>query len=213
MAETGCLKDGHFQNLEADNHDANVFTGSQAAFVNKYGRGLSATTNPPKSITTTHCNAGRAAADAADHTHTDADALTWEMTANAVTETLFDGGSAGLISLPPAIQGTCCLLRLAATGAGVNALTIQTYHPTDVYAKQAIGIPNATTATSEVTLGSDAEPEANEIVWTTVAGNEQMSTGSEFWFFCPKDKIWVVDTRAVANGTGAAGTLVAEKTT
>ena len=198
MAEVGCLKDGNFQNLEANNIEAKVFTGGQAAFVNKYGGGLPGTL---KTITHAHTVAGEALAD---FTHTTTNHV---MTANAVNETTFSGNAAGLIALPSATQGTCCLLRSTAAIDEGQTLTIQTWIATDRFAYQTVGIPNGATVSSVVTTGSDAVPAATEIKWTGAATNPQMGLGSEFWFFCPSDGVWVVDTRAVVMGTGAVGVM------
>jgi hypothetical protein len=203
MAETGCLKDGHFQNLESNNLDATVFTGGQAAFINKYAGKL------PGTLTSIDQAATEAGEGLSNFVYTPT--ATHLMIANAVNEVAFTGAQNGQVSLPQAIQGTCCLLRFTEdpTPAVAKTLTIQTYADTDKFAYQVIGIgiPNGVSSPSSVlTDGSDAAPLSNEIKWTTSTTSSHIGAGSEFWFFCPEDKRWVVDTRAVSIVSGGVST-------
>ena len=209
MGEVGCLKDGNFQNLQVEGNmtaltevEIEYLSGGQGAFLNK---DISSLTGTVKTITQTHGAAGEALGNFVYTT------TTHVLTANAANVYDGDGSADAQVSLPNAVRGTALLLRINGDIDQANTLTIQTFAAAQVFAKQVVGVPNGATASSVITAGTEAGQAAstsNEIIYTAAAGDTNIyGIGTEFWFYCPVDGRWLVDVRAVAEGTGATGVL------
>ena len=211
MAEVGCLKDGHFQNLQVEE---NINTGGVSS---KY---LDFLGGSCKNLTGTGRTIGAAAVAAASASgNTAAETLACLITANALSTTDFDAAAAGEVFLPPAIANTHCALRFTAdVDGGTGALTIRATEavaPTGGVAttgKFAFGIigPNypgtVTAPQSVITAGSAASPESVNLIYTPASAQTNcIATGTIMHFYCKDEGEWLVNIENVAKGTGATG--------
>jgi len=126
---------------------------------------------------------------------------TWAATAAAAVD----------VYLPPAVRGDHLVLDVTGDMDEANACTIRCVGAvgaaSNVYGKQVVGVNTGGIAGSAVeTLGTAAAPTSVNLIYTPAAANTNfLGIGSMIHFYCPKDNQWLVNCRAVPEGTGATG--------
>ena len=218
MAETGCLKDGHFQNLEV---------GGKLEYdpVNRY---LDYSTYNRCNLTATGIEVTQdEGQDAVTATHTTiptpAAITAVTLIATAVNTFAGDGSGPTEVYLPPAVAGThVCLeitgdidqngaisMRCAPAGASTAGLDrFAGLHTVvvDILWKTTACIPTGATAYAK-TAGTVLVPTATELIYTATSANNWLGVLSEIHFYCPKAGQWIAKIMAITDGTGEAGVL------
>jgi len=209
MSEGGCLKSGHFQNLQiADVVLCDTMSGNHADFLSGFQGNLTAT--GLSGITDAEEIAGLAAISSADA----ADTLAVTLIAGAVNHmNSAHASAAGAFHLPQATRGTHLALDYTQSADGHQSThSCHTEGGTnvtagDVFAKQVIGNLNGGIAGSAVeTGGTSAAPTSQILTYTAAsAATNGLGAGSVLHFYCPVDGQWQVNAHMVPQGTGATG--------
>jgi hypothetical protein len=200
MAEPGCLHDAHFQNLEVSGDTTlGPITSNYLRFVTGEYFGMTVVNK------------------------TDAETdLGFILQANAITESLWDGGAAAAMVLPSATKDTICVFRFAASAAGVQIITFTTAAG-DTYDAFSLQPPVIGGADLEANRGPRCLPSptyntttnlvsastANTVfsVAAAAAANNQTNIGAELVWYCRNDGEWLMAFVPSFIGTGARTTM------
>ena len=125
----------------------------------------------------------------------------------------FDGGAAGALFLPKAVNGAYCAVEITGDIDEANALTINSRGAavatsTAVLAKQLIGPLHEHGASAQTveTAGTAEVPTSEKLIYTAAAADTNfLGAGSVIQFYCPKDDQWLVRVTNIVEGTGATG--------
>jgi len=208
MAESGCLRDGKFNNLECNQF---IQLGSSIDRHTDFLHGTGDSIEDATGATISQANgaAGEAAADFAS-------GAAYSLVANAISTYAGDASAIALVALPPAIKNTFCILQFTGDMDEANALRIETYKATDTYAHQHIGIIHTDNGGSDAAIthhgvmtgGTKKVPLSTELIYTPAAtATNFLWTNSEIHFYCKRNNRWIVKVYSVAEGTGATGAL------
>ena len=203
MAESGCMKDGNFQNLVVENatvggNDLQIY--------------LDFATGNLSNLTSTPITPDDTAVDLAAVTANAANILAVTLISNALNTTAHDTGAAGSVYLPPAKKGTHLALTLLGDMDEANAFNIFARGAvgagTDVvFAKQVVSAIGKG-GIGVITAGTVAAPTSVKLIYTPAAANTNvLGIGSTLQFYCPQDDRWMVRVNSIAEGTGATGTF------
>jgi len=216
MGEVGCLKDGHFQNLQVESALFDIaaaeFTGTiknrQLDFLTGNCKNF---TGVVVEITDNQADAGVGGNAAAK--------IAAQMNPDALNTCAFNDGAAGEIYLPAANANVHLAVHIigAISGAG-NALTITATEAVDgafaattgKYAFQQIGPLHGggVAAHSVITAGTAASPTSVKLIYTPAsATTNYLGVGSVVHFYCQTAGEWMVRVFNVPEGTGATGAL------
>ena len=203
MGESGCLKDGCFQNLQVE--------GSIYGYLQNY---LDFHSGWAGNLTATGVTINEAASAAGPVDDASAaEILACTLIKNAVNIHSGTAAAIGVLGyLPPALKGDHLALEI--TGElddGTNALHIEARgavgSSANLFAKQVIGNNTGGIAGSAIeTRGTNIAPTTQTVIYTpAAAATNFLGPGSVIHFFCPVDTQWLVNVRAAPKGTGATG--------
>ena len=124
-----------------------------------------------------------------------------------------DGGAAGTLYLPKAVNGAYCAVEITGDIDEANALTFEARGAavatsTAVLAKQLIGPLNEHGASAQTveTAGTAEAPTSVKLIYTAAAANTNfLGVGSVIQFYCPKDDQWLVRVTNIAEGDSSTG--------
>lgn len=205
MAESGCLRDGNFQNLGAVSLNvSSSIDSTYLDFLSGFQGNLTAT---GIDITAAEALAGVAGGD-----ETAAEVLACTYIKNAVNTHAGDASAVhNLGYLPPALKGNHLAVEFTGELDETNAQSLEAVGAVGAsanrFAKQVIGNNTGGIAGSAIeTLGTAATPTSQTLIYTPAgAATNFLGPGSVIHFYCPKDSQWLVNVRAVPKGTGATG--------
>ena len=129
----------------------------------------------------------------------------------------FDGGAAGALYLPKAVNGAYCAVEITGDIDEANALTIfargaAVATSTAVLAKQLVGplYEHGASAQTVETAGTAEAPTSIKLVYTAAAADTNfLGAGSVIQFYCPKNDQWLVRVTNIVEGSGATGVFTA----
>jgi hypothetical protein len=185
MAEPGCLHDAHFQNLEVSGDTTlGPITSNYLRFVTGEYFGMTVVAK------------------------SDIDTDTgFTLQANAITESLWDGGgAASSMVLPSATKDTICVFRFAAAAAGGNTIIFTTasgdtydvfsLHPPAIGGEDLVEnrgarcLPSPTYGTTTNLVS--AVTANNKFSVAATANNNQTNIGAELVWYCKTDGEWLM---------------------
>lgn len=125
----------------------------------------------------------------------------------------FDGGAAGTLYLPKAVNGAYCAVEITGDIDEANALNFEARGAavatsTAVLAKQLVGPLHEHGASAQTveTAGTAEAPTSVKLIYTAAADNTNfLGVGSVVQFYCPKNDQWLVRVTNIVEGTGATG--------
>ena len=204
MAESGCLRDGKFDNLECNffiNH------GTSHSKMEDYTLG---TTNTIEDATITEFTQGNGAAGEAATNFISDPAYT--MVANSVNTYSGDASAATQLNLPQAKADTLVVLVMTGDMDEANAFTIQTYKVEETFAQAHMKIHHSDDGGSDhavtiLGIGKNInDGTKNELIYTpTASATNHFHTSSEIHFYCNVSGSWMVNIYAIAEGVGDKG--------
>jgi len=206
MAESGCLRDGKFDALEC-----NSFR-NHGGWVDRFSDFLAGTTESivdATGATITQAN-GVTGASAGAH----APAAAHMLVANAISDIQITAAAVTTIHLPEAIANTLCVADFSGDLDEANAMTINTYKATDVYARHNITVDHSDNGGSDhaashhgvQTAGTSKVPTSVNLIYTpAAAATNHFSINSQIFFYCKYPGRWLVKIMAVAEGVGSTG--------
>jgi len=211
MGEVGCLKDGHFQNLQVEKHMALVDVEVTGVLTSNYLKFLTGEYFGMTVVAKSDANADSG----------------FTLQANALTECLWDGGgAAAAMVLPAAVKDTIVVWRFSAQADGAASITFttgtgDTYEPfmiqppkiggADLVANRGarcLPLPTLTTTTNTVA----AAAANNTFVVAATATNNQTNIGAELIWYCRSAGEWVMAFVPSFLGTGVKNATFAFST-
>jgi len=125
----------------------------------------------------------------------------------------YDGGAAGTLYLPKAVNGAYCAVEITGDIDEASAFKFEARGSavatsTAVLAKQLIGPLNEHGASAQTveTAGTAEVPTSVTLIYTAAAADTNfLGIGSVIQFYCPKDDQWLVRVTNIAEGTSATG--------
>ena len=205
MAESGCLRDGNFQNIGAVS--LNVSSSIDSTYLDFLSGFQGNLTTTGITITEAISAAGP------DNDATDAEILACTLIKNAMNIHSGTAAAVGVLGyLPPALKGDHLAIEI--TGDLDDATSALHFEArgavgsgSNLFAKQVVGNNTGGIAGSAIeTLGTASTPTSQTLIYTpAVAATNFLGAGSVIHFYCPKDSQWLVNVRAAPAGTGATG--------
>jgi hypothetical protein len=208
MAESGCLRDGKFDNLECNNL---VNHGSAMDKLHDFLLGHKGSIADATGATITQDN-GETGQSAGAH----APATVHLLVADAINTVEITAAAATMIHLPEAIAKTFLVAHITGDLDEANAMTINTNKAEDKFAHQHIhikhtdngGADHAASHYGVITAGTAAVPTSVNLIYTPGAtATNCLSINSELHFFCPENGRWLVRVYGVSEGVGSTGIL------
>jgi hypothetical protein len=208
MAESGCLRDGKFDNIECNNL---VNHGSAMDKLHDFLLGHKGSIADATGATITQDN-GETGQSAGAH----APATAHQIVANAISTFAGTGAAATTLHLPEALRSVYSVLQFTDDIDQTGAVTINTFKAEDTYAHQHINIQHTDNGGADhaaahygvKTAGTATVPTSVNLIYTAAGGDTNcLNNGSELHFFCPENGRWLVKVYGVSEGAGSTGVL------
>ena len=195
MAEYGCLKDGHFQNLEVDGR--HIHTGVMTVTGVTHSKDLAFASGRWQDLVRSGVLTSLTVIDGT----VDAGIV---LLPNYEYVSEWISGSTSAITLPAATAGVFIAFVNTGDADEANAMTITSDSSDDTFEPyQEVHIGTGIPAQQDSSIATDTTlvitPAATHGGWGQV--------GSYYIFYCKNDGEWLVKVNGISKGTGAAGTI------